>query len=152
MSPLQVQLRSQLVDLQKLYDEKQAKLSKIKSSSPKKSNGSAKSTPAKASRAAAVDSGDSCLRGPGRPKKRTLKSTRRRMGRPPKKIVKEEVEDQVSTVKEEKCPTPMDGLAAALKSSQGIYLPDSFSFSLSQRTCDLVKSFSHCIGSLISMV
>ena len=121
-------MRSQLVDLQKLYDEKQAKLSKIKSSSPKKSIGSAKSTPAKASRAtAAVDSGDSCLRGPGRPKKRTLKSTRRRMGRPPKKIVKEEeVEEQVSTVKEEKCPTPMDGLAAALKSSQGIYLTDMY--------------------------
>ena len=126
-------MRSQLVDLQKLYDEKQAKLSKIKSSSPKKSIGSAKSTPAKASRAAAaaaaaaVDSGDSCLRGPGRPKKRTLKSTRRRMGRPPKKIVKEEeVEEQVSTVKEEKCPTPMDGLAAALKSSQGIHLPDMY--------------------------
>ena len=111
--------------MQKLYDEKQAKLSKIKLSSPKKSIGSAKSTPAKASRAT-VDSGDSCLRGPGRPKKRTLKSTRRRMGRPPKKIVKEEVEEQVSSAKEEKCPTPMDGLAAALKSSQGIYLTDMY--------------------------
>lgn len=108
------------MDLRKVYDEKQARLSKIKST-PKKSSASAKNTPAKSKTAAAAGDSDNSLRGPGRPKKRILKSTRRKMGRPPKKIVAAAVEEPQPTpaAVEEKSPTPMDGLAAALKSSQG---------------------------------
>ena len=80
MSQLEVELRSQLAQLQDLYKDKQKEMSRLKSS-PKKMTPGAQS------------SSRSRTRGPGRPKKRCLKSNAKtKMGRPRKRRHSEEDE------------------------------------------------------------
>jgi hypothetical protein len=83
MSQLEVELRSKLAQLQDLYRDKQKEMSRLKSSPKKVASGSRSRT-----------------RGPGRPKKRCLKSSAKtKMGRPRKRRhseedLNEEVEDE----------------------------------------------------------
>ena len=116
MSELEVDLRSKICQLQALYQDKQSELSKMKLS-PKKLLRKQKQ------------------RGPGRPKKRTLKSVKRKMGRPRKIAVK--------TTESPPSLTPMDGLAAALKSSQGQLLrPPKLTASTSAQKSSYVTNLS----------
>ncbi len=70
MSELEVEIRAMMVKIQALYREKQREIARLKST-PKKKGGKR---------------GSSRLqRGPGRPKKRKLKSLKSKMGRPRKK-------------------------------------------------------------------
>jgi len=74
MSQLEVELREMIFKVQALYREKQKELAKLKSTPKKKAS--------KKSQAAAAKKAKQ--RGPGRPKKRKLKSLRSKMGRPRK--------------------------------------------------------------------
>ncbi len=81
MSQLEVELRSQLAQLQDLYKDKQKEMSRLKSSPKKMTPGGGQA------------SSRSRTRGPGRPKKRCLKSSAKtKMGRPRKRRHSEEDE------------------------------------------------------------
>ncbi len=91
MSQLEVELRAMMVQIQSVYREKQKELAKLKASPKKK-----------------LSKGSKRPRGPGRPKKRKLKSFKSKMGRPRKKppmpTIPSEDEDQEA---EPKCSAEM---------------------------------------------
>ena len=124
MSQLEVELRNKLVDLRQRYEESNAL--KVRTSPKKALSASSRATPTKqklceAKEPSLASGSNGGERGPGRPKKRVLKSTKRKMGRPPKKIVQppeEQEESDVGQPGDNTSLTPMGSLAASLSKPQ----------------------------------